>query len=98
MENDKPIQVTVVTLLVTPNQAERLTLASTEGRIQLALRNPNDKEAPDTPGVRPAVLMASSRPPAPRAAPLAPAPPPPPPPSTVEVIRGDKREMAVVGG
>jgi len=32
----------VITLLVTPDDAERLTLASTEGKIQLALRNPLD--------------------------------------------------------
>jgi pilus assembly protein CpaB len=47
MEQDadkgKPMQVTVVTLLVTPEQVERLALASTEGKIQLALRNPLDQ-------------------------------------------------------
>ncbi|HYM77288.1 MAG TPA: Flp pilus assembly protein CpaB [Candidatus Dormibacteraeota bacterium] len=32
----------VITLLVTPDDAQRLTLASTEGHIQLALRNPLD--------------------------------------------------------
>jgi pilus assembly protein CpaB len=36
-------------------QAERLTLASTEGKIQLALRNPTDKTAPTTGGIRPGV-------------------------------------------
>ena len=36
--DNKPIPVTVVTLLVEPEEAERLTLASTEGKIQLALR------------------------------------------------------------
>ena len=46
----KPVQVTVVTLLVYPEQAERLALASTEGKIQLALRNPLDQGAPATPG------------------------------------------------
>ena len=45
-EKNKPIQVSVVTLLVNPDEAERLTLASTEGKIQLALRNPLDKTAP----------------------------------------------------
>ena len=50
VERDEPIQVTVVTLLVDPEQAERLALASTEGKIQLALRNPLDKEHPSTPG------------------------------------------------
>ena len=46
----KPMQVTVVTLLVTPDESERLTLASTEGKIQLALRNPLDTESPVTSG------------------------------------------------
>src|SRR6516164_1556408 len=56
-EKGKPQQVTVVTLLVYPEQSERLALASTEGKIQLALRNPLDQGAPETPGVRPAVLL-----------------------------------------
>ena len=46
VENNKPIAVSVVTLLVDPCEAERLTLASTEGKIQLALRNPLDKTMP----------------------------------------------------
>ena len=49
--------VSVVTLLVNPDEAERLTLASTEGKIQLALRNPLDKATPVTQGVRPAALL-----------------------------------------
>ena len=53
-EKGKPMQVTVVTLLVTPEQVERLALASTEGKIQLALRNPLDQGAPTTPGMKPA--------------------------------------------
>jgi pilus assembly protein CpaB len=56
-DKGKPMQVTVVTLLVYPDQAERLALASTEGKIQLALRNPMDQGAPETPGVKPAVLL-----------------------------------------
>jgi pilus assembly protein CpaB len=32
----------VITLLVSPDDAQRLTLASSEGHIQLALRNPLD--------------------------------------------------------
>lgn len=39
-----------VTLLVTPEQAEILTLASNEGRIQLVLRNSKDNEVRATPG------------------------------------------------
>lgn len=96
----KPMQVTVVTLLVTPDQSERLTLASTEGKIQLALRNPLDTESPMTTGVKPGMLLGNAQP---RSyavrkpvAPGQPAPAPPPPPS-VEVIKGDKRTQVVVG-
>jgi pilus assembly protein CpaB len=100
-DGGKPIAVSVVTLLVNPAEAERLTLASTEGKIQLALRNPLDTTAPTTPGIRPAALIGSAvpaRPAArPRAAAAAPAPPPAPAPlPAVEVIRGDKRAQEVV--
>ena len=40
--NGKPEQVQVVNLLVTPKQAEKLSLASTQTHIQLVLRNPLD--------------------------------------------------------
>lgn len=100
-EGNKPIQVSVVTLLVNPDEAERLTLASTEGKIQLALRNPMDQTAPNTPGIRPAGLMGSgiSAPvrrvavnnSAPRPVDVRPAPLP-----TVEIIRGDKRAQEAV--
>jgi pilus assembly protein CpaB len=107
VEDDKPISVSVVTLLVNPADAERLTLASTEGKIQLALRNPLDATAPPTPGVRPAMLLGSGGPrlvaraapkPASASQPAQPPqpPPPPPPPVTVEIIRGDKRAQEVV--
>jgi pilus assembly protein CpaB len=102
MEQDtndgKPIQVSVVTLLVTPEQAERLTLASTEGKIQLALRNPMDTASPDTPGIRTGGLMGMTGPKTVRKT------PPPPglpaavvPPPTIEIIRGDKRSQVAVG-
>ena len=92
----------LVTLMVDPGQAERLTLASTEGKIQLALRNPTDKSAPSTGGIRPASLMAGGYVPvrqAVRSAGSAPAPAPrqePAAPMTVEIIRGDKRAHEVV--
>ena len=97
-EKNKPIAVTVVTLLVDPGDAERLTLAATEGKIQLALRNPLDKEAPKTVGVRPAVLVGTAAPPrvVTRVVAGKPAPPPPPADPTVEIIRGDKRAREVV--
>src|SRR3954471_10234770 len=62
-DKGKPMEVSVVTLLVDPGESERLTLASTEGKIQLALRNPVDKTAPSTPGVRPAALLGYGPPP-----------------------------------
>lgn len=40
----KPQQVQVVNLLVTPEQAERLSLASNQTHIQLILRNPTDTQ------------------------------------------------------
>lgn len=101
-EQGKPVAVTVVTLLVKPEQAERVALASTEGKIQLALRNPLDRGAPETPGIKPAVLMGANkplvRPAAPRrvTAPTTMTPAAPAPPPTVEVIRGDKRATEII--
>ena len=60
-DKEKPIAVSVVTLLVNPDEAERLTLASNEGKIQLALRNPLNK-FPVTQGVRPALLIGTAPP------------------------------------
>jgi pilus assembly protein CpaB len=47
----------VVTLLVTPPQAEQIALASSEGHITLMLRNPLDVAEPLTPGARLAGLV-----------------------------------------
>jgi pilus assembly protein CpaB len=104
-DKEKPMPVSVVTMLVDPDQAERLTLAASEGKIQLALRNPVDTATPATPGVRPAALLGP--PPAPprasRGKPRAPqtmkaeaAPKVPVEPITVEIIRGDKRAREIV--
>ena len=46
----KPVAVQVVNLLVTPEQAEQLSLASAQTVIQLVLRNPLDREVAKTPG------------------------------------------------
>lgn len=54
----KPVSVPVVNLLVTPEQAEILSLASNETRIQLILRNPMDKETTKTPGTAIANLFS----------------------------------------
>jgi pilus assembly protein CpaB len=109
-KDSKPMQVTVVTLLVTPDEAERLTLASTEGKIQLALRNPLDLGSPETQGVRPGMLLGTTQARTRTTMPMrrtvvstsgktvsTPAPAVEAPAPTVEIIRGDKRVHVVVG-
>lgn len=65
----KPVSVPVVNLLVTPEQAEVLSLASNETRIQMVLRNPVDTEVAKTPGTAMAQLFSGARP-APAAQPV----------------------------
>src|ERR1035438_404816 len=48
----QPIMTPVVTLLVSPAEAEALTLANSEGHIQLVLRNSTDQTAVATRGHR----------------------------------------------
>jgi pilus assembly protein CpaB len=96
----------VVTLLLSPEDAEKVVLAANEGQIMLALRNPLDVEPTKTSGARLATLYQVDAPavtaPVSKAAPrprpvVAPPPPPPPPPPpepkpyTVETIRGARR-------
>lgn len=86
----KPVSVPVVNVLVTPEQAEILSLASNDARIQLVLRNPTDKEEAKPPGTALANLFSGVKkgPPdaakagaaAPRQVRKPPPPPPPPPP------------------
>ena len=45
-EGGKPMPTRVVTLLLTPEDAETMTLASEEGKVMLALRNPLDRRRP----------------------------------------------------
>ncbi|MGE5487434.1 MAG: Flp pilus assembly protein CpaB [bacterium] len=96
----KPISVPVVNLLVTPEQAEILSLASTETKIQLVLRNPLDTEIAKTTGTAVANLFtgtAFKQPEAPRPRPVRaaaapkPEPKPKPEPVVVEVFQGGKR-------
>jgi len=98
----KPIPSTVVTLLVTPEDAERISLAANEGKIMLTLRNPLDVAPTTTNGVRMANLLSAPDPPvvvpkrsegrrAVQAPPPAPAPAPASKIYTVEAIRAAKR-------
>ena len=90
----RPQRVPVVTLLLTPEQAEMVTLAQTQGRIQLVLRNGNDEEVAETTGIReddlfgaaPKTINVSK--PAPQRTVIVAAPPPPPPAVQIEVFRG----------
>ncbi len=58
----KPQQVQVVNLLVTPDQAEALSLASNETHIQLVLRNPLDNQVAQPNGTGIAELFGNPRP------------------------------------
>lgn len=89
--------VPVITLLVSPEDAQKLTLASSEGRIQLSLRNPVDTQKENKPSVRNVALYNMPEVKKPVAHKVAKKETPVPPPSaayTVEMIRGDKREEA----
>ena len=72
-ENDKgdPAPVDVYTLEVTPEQAEKLALAATQGKIQFALRNVTDKEPVLTRGATIPQTLSSLRAPEPSPAPKA---------------------------
>jgi pilus assembly protein CpaB len=102
----KPQSVPVITLLVTPEEANSLTMASTQGRIQLALRNTLDSKKVEPPPVLQAVLFGGAPVPlpvmaAPRktgGAPVVHAAPAPPESFNVEVIRGDKKEISKFPG
>jgi len=102
-KDGEPIRTSVVTLAVLPEDGERIALASNEGKITLALRNPLDVKATDTRGIKLAGLMRGMGP-EPIVDPVKnrvvarkPAPTPPPPPVyTVEAIRAAKRSSEVV--
>jgi pilus assembly protein CpaB len=91
----KPQTVPVITLLVSPEDAGRLAMASTEGKIQLALRNTVDTKRVGPPSILEANLFSGGASVAPKptgpvkvAAPRA----APPSPYVIEVITGNKRE------
>jgi pilus assembly protein CpaB len=94
------IRSTVVTLMVTPVDVERIALAQAEGQLILTLRNPLDVNPTESPGVTAAALFGAPAPkPAAKAAPRrsAPAEPPPPvaipTPYLVETIKAAKKSV-----
>ena len=88
----KPVSVPTVNLLLTPAQAEIMSLASNEARIQMVLRNPTDKEETKPPGTAMAYLFSGGVAPPPAAAgagtarPAAKKAAPPPPPAPPKVV------------
>ena len=86
-----PVLVTVVTLLVKPQEAEVLTLAATEGKIQLALRNTLDVDSVSTMGMRINTLVQVLRRPDPPESQSAPARPPED--TVVESYKGGSRTL-----
>lgn len=103
----QPIPTSVVTLLLTPEDAEKVTLGASEGQIMLTLRNPLDRKPTQTQGTRTAALFGQPAPaPVVKASPgrrVAVVPPPPKPAAepapkiySVEAIRAAKRTEEVV--
>jgi pilus assembly protein CpaB len=61
-KNEKEVErVRTVTLQVTPEQAEKLALASSEGRLQLVMRNSIDQGDEVTPGANKRTLLSGER-------------------------------------
>ena len=103
---------TVVTLMVTPRDAERIALAQSEGQIMLVLRNPLDTDTALAAGIKTDALLGSEPPatpapivraaaprrpePRPEPEPVAAPPVPTPAPPSVEAIRAGKRTDEVI--
>ncbi len=97
----EPQTTSVITLLVSPDDAQKLTLASNQGKIQLALRNPLDTKQDELAAARAdalyKIVATPAQPAPPRSRPkqrqtVAPAVPTIPAPYTVEIWKGDKKE------
>jgi pilus assembly protein CpaB len=89
----------VITLLVSPDDAQKLALASQEGRIQLSLRNPLDTKQGGMSATRSSALYPGNKPEVKESQPKvhkvvqkAPERAAAPAPYQVEMIRGSKRE------
>jgi pilus assembly protein CpaB len=95
-KNEKPSNVDVITLEVTPEEGEKLALAANEGKLQLALRNSADSADVITRGTTIPALLASysnGQPTNPQKAVVRstkPAAKPAPPAFSVDLIKGDK--------
>ncbi|MEW6751087.1 MAG: Flp pilus assembly protein CpaB [Candidatus Latescibacterota bacterium] len=99
----EPLTVQTVTLLVDPSGAETLALADNEGKLHLALRNPNDTRiSQEGRGLTKSELLALRTPPQSRPAGAAPVPAPRPAvprADTLTILRGTdaRKEPAAIG-
>ena len=96
-DSDKPIEATTVTLALTPEDVERLSMARTEGQLALALRNLRDEAMVETVGLTVddvggplVVAQAKPEPPAEETVEKSAEPPPPAPVyHTVQLIEAE---------
>jgi pilus assembly protein CpaB len=97
--NGEPVLATVVTFLSSPEDAEKLVMSATKGRIQLALRNTLDLDSLSTEGVRLGSLIPVPRSTT-RPRPVARTQPQPAASRarTIEVFRGPEREEENIEG
>ena len=110
--NGKPQSVQVVTLLVNPDDSQKLALASVDGKIQLSLRNPLDLDRMNPNAVRRESLYGASsgspeKPPAPAPKPagtgvaarkIEPPPVAPPAPPAPVVVVPAKLQLQLIQG
>jgi pilus assembly protein CpaB len=89
-KDEKPVEVPTVTLLVTPADAEKLTLATRQEPVRLALRNYRDDEFVGTPGITTRALFGYVPPPPPPTIVKARVHRAPPPRFAVDVLLGSK--------
>ncbi len=97
-DSGKPQAVTVITLLVNPEDAQKLALAASGGRVQLVLRNPLDTRKQSPPVVSHAALYHLAAPVAPQVRAGGKRSSAPPEvrkaeTTSMEVIKGDKRDV-----
>jgi len=89
----KPQTVNVITLLVDPQQSEKLTLAANEGDLQLALRNNLDLADVETPGAVLGTMVNGAPKTVKRSSPRRSTRQVEPAVQTVEIIRGNQRTV-----
>lgn len=93
--NGEPVTASVVTMLVTPDEAEKLIHAASQGDIQLGLRNTLDLDSITTEGVQVRDLIPGATP---VAAPRRTVPRTRPTNTGIEIWRGPEQETETVEG